>query len=88
MGSFGIWIWLVWLIVLGITVGTGLGIWLLVRATKNPTAASMSTVSPSISTSSNASTEDRLKELASLLSKGLITDAEYEQQRSAVIRSV
>ena len=86
MGSFSIWHWIIVLIVLAIPFAIGLVIWLIVRAAEKPAAASRSTVA--VSASPQPSVEARLQELASLRSKDLITDSEYEQHRSAVLRSV
>lgn len=86
MGSFSIWHWIIVLIIFSIPVGIGLVIWLIVRAARKPAAPSRSTVPASASLQPSA--EARLQELASLRSKDLITDSEYEQQRSAVLRSV
>ena len=86
MGSFSIWHLIIVLIVLSIPVGIGLVIWLIVRAAGKPTAPPGSMVSASAFP--RASAEARLQELASLRSKDLITDSEYDQQRSAVLRSV
>ncbi|OOX16360.1 hypothetical protein Xazr_14410 [Xanthomonas campestris pv. azadirachtae] len=86
MGSFSIWHWIIVLIVLSIPVGIGLVIWLIVRAARKPAVSSRSTIP--VSASPQPSAEARLQELASLRSKDLITESEYEQQRSAVLRSV
>jgi hypothetical protein len=86
MGSFSIWHWIIVLIILSIPVGTGLVIWLIVRVARKTAAPSRSTVP--VSASPRLSAEARLQELASLRSKDLITDAEYEQQRSAALSSV
>lgn len=86
MGSFGIWHWIILLIILFIPVGIGLIIWLIVRAVRKPDAPSGSMVPASTSPLPGA--EARLQELASLRSKDLITESEYEQQRSSVIRNV
>lgn len=44
--------------------------------------------SPPIPPVSPQTTESRLQELATLKSKGLITDSEYEQQRAAILRAI
>jgi hypothetical protein len=88
MGSFSIWHWIIVLVILAIPVFIGLTIWLIVRASKRPPAVARSTVPPAIEGSPRSSAEARLQELASLRSKELITDAEYEQQRSAILREV
>jgi hypothetical protein len=70
----------VFLIFIGIPVGAGL-IWLIVRSS---TSSSYQTAYPlAVSTK-----EYRLRELMDLKSKGLITDAEYEQQRSSILESI
>ena len=86
MGSFSIWHWIIGLIILSIPVGIGLIIWLVVRAASKPAAPPRSTVP--VSASPQPPAEARLQELASLRSKDLITDSEYERQRSEVLRSV
>lgn len=86
MGGFSIWHWIIVLIVISIPVGIGLVIWLVVRAARKPATPSQTPVPASIPQQPSA--ELRLQELASLRSKGLITDSEYEQQRSEVLRSV
>lgn len=86
MGSFSIWHWIIVLIVLSIPIGIGLVIWLIVRATKKTAVPSIPPAH--VSTSPQSSAEARLQELASLRSKDLITDSEYEEKRSAVLRSV
>ncbi len=88
MGSFSIWHWIIVLIVLAIPVGIGLAIWLAIRSTKKPAAASKPTVPQTVKKSQHSSAEARLQELALLRSKGLITYSEHEQQRSTVLRSV
>ena len=88
MGSFSIWHWIIVLFILAIPVGIGLIIWLIVRASKRPPTVTRSTVPPAIPASPHSSVEARLQELASLRSKGLITDSEYEQQRSAILHDV
>lgn len=73
MGSFSVWHWLILLCVLGIpAVIVGLIIWFVSRASKRR----------------QLPTEDRLRELSSLKSKGLISEDEYERQRSAILLSV
>lgn len=86
MGSFGIWHWIVVLIILSIPVGIGFIIWLVVRAASKPAAPSRPAAP--VSTDSQPLAEARLKELASLRSKDLITDSEYERHRAEILRSV
>lgn len=75
MGSFSIWHWLILLFFIAVPIAVIAGaVWLIARSSKR--------VAPS------APTEKRLWELSSLKSKGLITDAEYEQQRAAILRKV
>lgn len=88
MGSFSIWHWLIVLIIFVIPVCIGLFVWLIIRATSKPSSTSAPTVAPGIGAPSHLSAEARLQELSTLRSKGLITDSEYDQQRSAVLRSV
>ena len=86
MGSFSLWHWIIVLVIFSVPVGIGMAIWLFVRAARKPAAPSRPTVPASASPGPSA--ETRLQELACLRSKDLITDSEYEQQRSAVLRSV
>jgi len=88
MGSFSIWHWIIMLMVLAIPAVIGLIIWLVIRATTKPAAESVPTAQPPFRASPQSSVEARLQELASLWAKGLITDSEYEQQRSVVLSSV
>ena len=88
MGSFSIWHWIIVLFILAIPVAIGLIIWLIARVSKKPSAATRSTAPPAIADSPHSSAEARLQELASLRAKGLITDSEHEQQRSAILRDV
>lgn len=88
MGSFSIWHWIIVLIIPGFFVLIGLIIWLIVRASRDRPLVANLAPPQTIAASSRASTESRLQELASLKSKGLITDSEYEQQRSAILSSV
>lgn len=88
MGSFGLWHWIIVLMVLGIPVAiAGLVAWLVARASKQPPAASRA-VPPPIPNGIRPSTASRLQDLAELKEKGLITDAEFEQQRAAILREV
>ena len=88
MGSFSIWHWIILLGMLAIPVCIGLVIWLVVRATRKPTALSKPTGPPAAQSSQASSAEARLRELDSLRSNGLITDLEYEQRRSTIVSSL
>jgi hypothetical protein len=73
--GLSIWHWIVVLLVIGIPIAVIGGImWFVVRTSKG--------VAPL------RSIETRLWELTNLKSKGLITDAEYEQQRAAILRKI
>jgi hypothetical protein len=82
MGSFSIWHWLIILFVIGIPFSIlGAIVWLIIRATRKsalPAARIASALTP----------EARLEELFQLRSKGLISLAEYEQQRAAVLDNI
>ncbi|MGY0561351.1 SHOCT domain-containing protein [Luteimonas sp. A277] len=89
MGGFSLWHWIIVLFVLGILAAIiGLIIWLIVRVTRRPHAATAPSTPPAIATASSLTVESRLQELANLKSKGLITDSEYEERRSAILQSV
>jgi hypothetical protein len=73
MTSLSLWHWIIVLLMLGIpAIFLGLLIWFIVRA----------------ATKSGRTTESRLQELANLKSKGLVSEAEYEQQRSSIVQGV
>ena len=89
MGSFALWHWLIALIVIGIpALIIGLLIWLVVRVTRRPRSAASAPAAPAMPAPPVGSAEARLQELVVLNSKGVITDAEYEQQRAAILKSV
>jgi hypothetical protein len=88
MGSFSIWHWIVVLLFFVIPACIGLVIWLIARAVKRPSSVPELTFPPDSKRVTISSAEARLQELSSLRSKGLITDSEFEQQRSAILRSV
>ncbi|MGH8052898.1 MAG: SHOCT domain-containing protein [Stenotrophomonas sp.] len=78
MGTFSIWHWLVLLFLFAVLVG-GIGgiVWLVSRAAKSsPRPAASST------------TESRLQQLEVLKTKGLISEAEYAQQRAAIVSGI
>jgi len=83
MGSFSIWHGI---IMLAIPAGIGLVIWLIVRAVRKPAVPAGPI--PASGSPTQSSAEARLRELASLRSKDLITESEYEEQRSEVLRSL
>lgn len=88
MGGLSIWHWIIVFFILAIPVAIGLIIWLIFRAPKRPPSTTRSTAPPANPAFQHPSAEARLQELASLRSKGLITDSEYEQQRSVILRGV
>lgn len=75
MSSFSFWHWLILFFVAAIPIAVIAGsAWLIARASKRATPSPL--------------TEKRLWELSNLKSKGLISIAEYEQQRAAILRTV
>lgn len=88
MGGFSIWHWIILFGTLAVPVFIGLMIWLIVRATRKPTALSRPTGPLAAQSSQASSAEARLRELDSLRSKGLITDLEYEQRRSSILSDI
>lgn len=83
MGSFSIWHWIILLLVLGIPATlVGLLVWLAARGSGKSARAAMPVPSrpPPL-----PSTGARLQELATLKSQGLISEAEYEQKRAALL---
>ena len=89
MGGLSIWhliILLVMIAILAITVGV---IWFATRYFHRRSAArTSSALSQTIPAPTPSTTESRLQHLADLRSKGLITDSEYEQQRSAILKGI
>lgn len=84
MGGFSIWHWIILLLALGIpTALVGLAIRLAVRASGK--SAHATTPAPSMPPPPFSSTGARLQELATLKSQGLISEAEYEQKRTALL---
>ncbi len=88
MGSMSIWHWIIVTFFLAIPACIGVVLWLILRAAKKPTAISETSFPSAIPAATSSSAEARLQELTSLRSKGLITGSEFEQKRSAVLRSV
>ncbi|SEM23068.1 Short C-terminal domain-containing protein [Pseudoxanthomonas sp. GM95] len=86
MGGLSIWHWIVVLIVLGIPVAIGLIVWLVIRATKRQvpagTQAHCQMMVP------HATPEQRLNALQDLYAKGLINEAEYTAQRTAILQAI
>jgi hypothetical protein len=78
MGSFSIWHLLVLLIGLAFFAGgIALVVWLCVRVARKPNTAAVP-----------ASTQQRLQQLEELREKGLLSGAEYQQQRGAIVSSI
>ena len=91
MGGLSIWHWLIALVILGVPAAVlAVIIWLVVRLSKRPipAAQAVTLATPISQPPLHSATELRLQELSALRSKGLITDSEYEQQRSAILSSV
>jgi uncharacterized membrane protein len=86
MGGFSILHWLIVLMFLAVPLAVIVVIvWAVSKASRRP---AQRTSPPPITASSPSPAESHLAELASLRSKGLITDSEYEQRRQAIIQSV
>lgn len=82
MGSFSIWHWLIIFFVIGIPFAVlGVVVWLIIRATRKAAL-------PARRIASALTPEARLEELFSLRSKGLISLAEYEQQRAVILDNI
>ncbi len=82
MGTFSIWHWLIIFLVIGIPFAIlGTVVWLIIRATRKSAL-------PAIRIASALTPEARLEELFNLRSKGLISLAEYEQQRTAILNAI
>lgn len=76
MGSFSMWHWLVVFFVIGIPAALIVAVlWWAMRMSKK-------------SATPPATVESRLEELFRLRSKGLISLAEYEQQRAAILNNI
>jgi hypothetical protein len=88
MGSFSIWHWIILLFFVAVPACIGLVVWLILRAVKKPAPVPESVSPPAFPAATDSSAEARLLELASLRSKGLITDAEFEQGRAAILGRV
>jgi hypothetical protein len=83
MGSFGIWHWIVVLFVLVIPVVMVVAIvWFTLRIAQNAPPPPVPP-SPPVPTA-----ESRMEELIALKLKGLITQAEFDQQRAKIISGV
>ena len=86
MGGFSIWHWLIILVFLAVPIAVIVVIvWAVSKSSRRP--AQHTSPAP-IPASTLSPSEARLVELASLRSKGLITDTEYEQRRQAIIQSI
>ncbi len=86
MGNFSIWHWLIVFLVIGIPFAIlGIIVWFIIRATRKPALPAIRIGSTSTST---LAPEARLEELFRLRSKGLISLAEYEQQRTAILDNI
>lgn len=89
MGSFSILHWILVLFVLVTpAVIVGLIIWLATRASKRRPTATPRALPPAIPPSLQPSVESRLQALDDLKSKGLVADAEYEQQRASILQGI
>lgn len=88
MGGSGIWHWMIVLTTLACTFFAAITaiIWIVARVARRPAAPS--SIAPSLFPAPfSGATEARLLELASLRSRGLITDGEYEQRRSDILNN-
>lgn len=86
MGGLSIWhsiIFLVFLAVAGAFLG--LLVWSFARASRKSRAA---LENPDAALSALPTVESRLLHLDDLWAKGVITESEYEQQRSAIIKGI
>ncbi|NZA27800.1 SHOCT domain-containing protein [Luteimonas sp. SJ-92] len=89
MGSFDVWHWIVLLFILGVPAAIiGLIVWLVVRASRRPVSAAGAAAPPVGPAGSPSSAESRLQELASLRARGLITESEYGQRRTAILDGI
>lgn len=89
MGSFSILHWILVLFVLVVpAVIVGLIIWFATRASKRRPTATPRALPPAIPPSLQPSVESRLQALDDLKSRGLITDAEYDQQRAFILQGI
>jgi uncharacterized membrane protein len=76
MGAFSIWHWLIIFILIAIPAALIVGVlWWAMRMSKKSAVPTVTA-------------EARLEELFQLRSKGLISLAEYEQQRTAILNGV
>ena len=89
MGGFSLWHLLVVLLIVAVPLlAIALTVWLVVRLTKASRRTSPIDGGPPAIAPSTARAEQRLQELASLRAKGLISDAEYEDHRNAVLSDI
>ena len=89
MGGFSLWHWLVVLLIVAVPIlAIALTVWLVVRLTKVSRPTSHADGNPPALAPSPARAEQRLQELTSLRAKGLISDAEYEDRRNAVLSDI
>ena len=78
MGSFSIWHLLVLLIgFVFFAGGIGLVVWLCIRVARKPSPGAVT-----------ASSQQRLQQLDELRGKGLLSEAEYQQQRAVIVGSI
>lgn len=85
MGGLSIWHLLVLMVLLGIPAAIVGGIvWWVAHALRRATARGAD-ASPRVPAERQPSAASRLKELASLKAGGLITEAEYERRRAAIV---
>ena len=88
MGGLSIWHWLILLAMLAILTIIFGAIWFAVHFYRRSAARTPPALSQTISAPTPSTTESRLQHLADLRSKGLITDSEYEQQRSMILKGI
>jgi uncharacterized membrane protein len=87
MGGLSIWHLIIVLVFLAIAAAcVGLVVWLSTRSARRSTAENA--VDGPHDSASAQPTESRLLQLDDLWAKGVITEAEYEQQRSAIIKGI
>lgn len=86
MGGLSIWHLIVVLLLLAAAAGlVGLLVWLFGRSSRRAGIASGVTGSEPLDA---ATVESRLLQLDDLWGKGVITESEYEQQRSEIIKGI
>lgn len=87
MGGLSIWHWIIFLVFLMVAGAfLGLLVWFFARASRKSSTTALG--NPDAVSPAHPTVESRLLHLDDLWAKGVITESEYEQQRSAIIKGI